>query len=57
MSDNELPTPRALRACTEWLCKCLELGWPKSSLDDLEKLWWKWHDRYGKLIASIARAH
>ena len=43
------PTLRATRLCAEWLHQCLQLGWPKSALDDLELLWWKWHDRYGVL--------
>lgn len=52
MSDttsDEKPTTRALEMCAKWLSECLRLGWPKSALDDLEKLWWKHHDRYGRL--------
>jgi len=49
-TDTEQPTTRALKQCAEWLCKCLELGWPKSALTDLEKLWWKYHDERGNLI-------
>lgn len=48
--DGE-PTPRAIGLCAKWLQCCLRVGWPKSSLDDLEQLWWRYHDRYGNLIA------
>jgi len=34
---------KALKLCAEWLVACLEIGWSKSDLDDLEKLWWKYH--------------
>ena len=43
------PTLRALKNCAYWLAQCLKLGWPKSSLDQLEKLWWHYHDEQGKL--------
>lgn len=43
------PTPKAIGLCAKWLQKCLHLGWPKSALDDLEKLWWQYHDRFGRL--------
>ena len=43
-------TIRAQRECTQWLGVCLKLGWRKSDLDELEKLWWKWHDDNGSLI-------
>lgn len=26
-----------------------EIGWPKAMLDDLELLWWHYHDNTGKL--------
>lgn len=39
---------RALKECAEWLTTCLRLGWAKSDLDDLERLWWEYHDDYGK---------
>ena len=34
---------QAWMACADWLSKCLRLGWPKSALDDLERLWWQYH--------------
>ncbi len=42
-------TRKAQQGCAEWLCSCLRLGWPKPSLDDLENIWWQYHDRTGKL--------
>ncbi len=39
----------AIKACAEWLVKCLEIGWPKSALDELEEIWWKFHDANGQL--------
>lgn len=50
---NDEPTPKASLACAKWLQQCLSFGWPKSSLDDLEKLWWKYHDRFGNLVAEV----
>jgi hypothetical protein len=43
------PTERAKLACAHWLAACLRLGWPKSVLDDLEAIWWKFHDCQGRL--------
>ncbi|MBA7658075.1 hypothetical protein ES703_66023 [subsurface metagenome] len=34
---------RALKLCAAWLAACLEIGWSKSDLDDLENLFWKYH--------------
>jgi hypothetical protein len=42
-------TSKAIKACAEWLSYCLSIGWPKSELDALESLWWKYHDEYGNL--------
>lgn len=47
------PTTKAVRLCAEWLKKCLDLGWPKSAIDDLEKLWWKYHDERGNPVKAI----
>lgn len=53
MSDErEEPTPRAWKACAEWLSTCLRLGWSREMLDDLEALWWRYHDRRGNLITG-----
>lgn len=43
------PTPRAARACAEWLAYCLRIGWSRGLLDRLEALWWAHHDRRGNL--------
>lgn len=48
------PSLKAKRQCAEWLKTCLDLGWPKSALDDLERLWWKHHDERGRLVTEDA---
>jgi hypothetical protein len=40
----------AHKSCAQWLQACLKLGWPKSSLDRLQRIWWKFHDVHGNLI-------
>lgn len=40
----------ALRKCAEWLAYCLSIGWRREQLDALEALWWKHHDRTGRLV-------
>jgi hypothetical protein len=42
-------TRQAIKACAEWLSYCISIGWSKSKLDELEKLWWKHHDPEGNL--------
>ena len=44
----------AIKACADWLVQCLEIGWPKSALDELEEIWWKFHDANGQLIEGSA---
>ena len=29
------------RLCAEFLVKCIEAGWAKKDLDQLEQIWWK----------------
>jgi hypothetical protein len=41
---------QAVKKCFEWLKWCLDNGWPRTALDDLEKLWWQYHDEHGELI-------
>jgi len=41
---------KAVMACAEWLKYCLSIGWRKSDLDDLQRIWWQWHDDDGNLI-------
>lgn len=43
---------RALQACATWLAYCLGLGWGRGELDDLEQIWWRWHDENGNLLTS-----
>ena len=47
-------TARAVKECAEWLVACVRLGWPKAALDDLEAIWWRYHDDRGRLVASQA---
>ena len=42
-------TTKAQKECCFWLTECLRLGWKKEQLDNLENLWWKYHDRLGNL--------
>ncbi len=46
---SEQPTTAALKKCAEWLAFCLSIGWSRDQLDALEALWWKHHDRFGRL--------
>jgi hypothetical protein len=48
--ETRNPSSKAIVACGYWLAQCVDIGWPKSSLDELAKLWWKYHDDRGKLI-------
>jgi hypothetical protein len=45
-----MPTLKARRECAEWLSYCLKIGWAKASLDELEKIWWRFHDGQGRLV-------
>lgn len=49
---DDQPTSAALRACASWLAACLTFGWQKSDLDGLEALWWRYHDRHGRLVQA-----
>lgn len=49
-------TLKAKRLCAEWLASCVQIGWPKESLSDLEMIWWRYHDGYGRLKARAAQA-
>ena len=44
-------TKRGSKKCAEWLAYCLETGWKKEQLDELEKIYWKWRDKNGELKA------
>lgn len=47
-------TQEALLDCANWLSQCLGFGWRKDQLDDLEKIWWMFHDNRGKLTTGPA---
>lgn len=49
---EEPRTHKALKACADWLGYCLSIGWEKSQLDALEKIWWQHRDNKGNLIKS-----
>jgi hypothetical protein len=40
----EKKSRKAVMKCAEWLAYCVKIGWPISSLDRLEELWWEHHD-------------
>jgi hypothetical protein len=40
----------ALAACARWLRYCLTIGWSRSDLDQLEEIWWRYHDDRGRFI-------
>ncbi len=46
----ERATIAALRKCAEWLAYCLSIGWHREQLEALEALWWRHHDRTGRLV-------
>lgn len=46
------PTQRAARDCANWLRACLQLGWRRESLADLEEIWWTHHDYLGRLCRA-----
>lgn len=43
------PTEKALREMAQGMKRMLEIGWPKESLDELERLWWIVHDNRGDI--------
>lgn len=45
----------AMRACLEWLSSCRRIGFKKSELDELNHIWWRWHDEQGNLLSSPRR--
>jgi hypothetical protein len=50
---DEMSKSKAILACAQWLSYCLSIGWPKTDLDELERLWYQYHDDNGKLITLI----
>ena len=49
---EETPTMSGVRACHKWLSYCLSIGWPRETLKGLADLFWKYHDRDGRLTNS-----
>ncbi len=47
-------TREGQRKCGEWLAFCVREGWNKDELDELENLWWKYHDVHGNITQSAA---
>jgi len=43
------PTEKALREMAYGMSHLLKIGWPKSSLDELERLWWTVRDNRGNV--------
>lgn len=46
------PSTKGIVLCGRAMGEMLILGWPKSSLDSLEILWWSMHDGNGNLITK-----
>ncbi len=46
---------KAITACAHWLAFCKPIGFPATELDDLEALWWSWHDENGNLLTARRR--
>jgi hypothetical protein len=42
--DSSHRTRKQIEACSQWLFFCLSIGWKKSELDALQRLWWEFHD-------------
>jgi len=40
-------TRKGIMKCHEWLTNCIELGYKKEQLDELEYLFWKYKDENG----------
>ena len=45
------------RRCAWWLNECLRLGWDKSQLPALEKLYWKYKPWNAKKMAKRGPGH
>ncbi len=47
---------KKIELCAEWLKYCLEIGYDKSQLDGLQKLWMDNHDYTGKFVPKVEKA-
>ena len=48
----EKVTKQKAEKCAKWLSYCLEIGWRKSDLPELQKLWMNGHDDKGNYIRT-----
>src|SRR6478736_1900628 len=44
---------KKIALCAKWLKYCLEIGFDKSQLDGLQKLWMDNHDYTGKFVPKV----
>lgn len=44
-----MKTAKAINECFKWLKYCIEIGFNKKNINELDKLWWKLHDNKGNL--------
>jgi len=44
-----MKTLKAIKTCSYWLSYCIKIGWNKNDIDQLEELWWKFHDDNGNI--------
>lgn len=49
-----MKTKRGIMKCAQWLVYCLSIGYSKSDLKELEKLFWKYKDGNGDLKKSTS---
>ena len=38
----------ALEGMISWLNACRAIGWEETAMDDLEQIWWLYHDEKGE---------
>lgn len=50
-SDPVEKSLKAVTRCAEWLVYCLSIGWSEKDLDELQSIWWRYHDHNGRLIS------
>jgi len=49
-TEPRKPSAKAVMACARWLVACKKLGWPESDLDELQEIWWRYHDDAGEFV-------
>lgn len=45
-----------IKKCAEWLAFCLDIGFTKEQLPELEKLWYKYRDENGNLLFNSGQS-